>query len=121
MLYTTFKMGQEELKLRLGSRDSIALERKLGTNPLNIFMELSEGGLPKLEPMVAILHASAQKYQHGLTEDKFYDLYDEFVDNGGSLTQLIPVVLEVFKVSGFFNEAEMKQAEAQAKGEVSPN
>lgn len=114
MLYTTFKMGQEELKLRLGSRDCINLEKRLGTNPLNIFMELSEGGLPRLEPMITILHASAQKYQHGLTEDKFFDMYDDFVDNGGSLTQLIPAVLEVFKVSGFFNEEEVAKAQAEA-------
>lgn len=120
MLYTTLKMGNEELKLRLGSRDSINLERKLGTNPLNIFMELSEGGLPRLEPMITILHAASQKYQHGLTEDKFFDLYDDFVDNGGSLTQLIPAVLEVFKVSGFFNEEEIKQAQDQA-GVSDPN
>lgn len=114
MLYTTLKMGNEELKLRLGSRDCIQLEKKLGTNPLNIFMDLQkEGGLPKLEPMVAILHAASQKYQHGITEDKFYDMYDEFVDNGGTIVDIIPAVLEVFKVSGFFNE--------EVVGENNPN
>lgn len=115
MLYTTFKMGNEELKLRLGSRDCVNLERKLGVNPLNVFMDIQNGGLPKLEPMIAILHAASQKYNHGITEDKFYDMYDEFVDNGGTIVDIIPAVLEVFKVSGFFNEAE------QAQGEENPN
>lgn len=104
MLFTDFKVGEKELKLRLDSRGCVALEKKLGKSPLDIFMEAQNGSLPKLEGVIAILHASLQKYQHGYTEEKVYDLYDEYIEAGGSFIELIPVLLDVFKVSGFFKE-----------------
>lgn len=119
MLYTTITVGEQEYKLRLGARQTVELEKALGANPLNVLMEMSNGGLPRLEPMVLILHSALQKYNHGISIDKTYDLLDDYYDNGGSLVSLIPIVTEIFKVSGFFTEEEMAQAEAQ--GEISPN
>jgi hypothetical protein len=36
--------------------------------------------------------------------DKTYALYDKFVDEGNTLMDLVPILLDVFKVSGFFKE-----------------
>lgn len=117
MLYSTFTVQGEEYKLRLGARQTVELEKKLGTNPLNVFMELGNGGLPKMEVMIAIIHAALQKYHHGMSIDKVYDLVDDFYDEGGSFTSLVPVVIEIFQVSGFLSEQEVQQAQE----EVSPN
>jgi len=111
MLYTELKIGDKELKLRLDARSCVALERKLGKSPLSIFME-EDKSLPKLEDLIMILKASLQKYEHGYTEEKTYDLYDEYVDEGNTFTDFIPVIMEIFKVSGFFKEDEIKKAEA---------
>ena len=109
MLYTDLKIGEKEFKLRLDARACVALEKKLGKSPLSVLMEAGESSLPKLEDMIAIFHASIQKYQSGYTEEKTYDLYDEYVECGNTLTDFIPVILEIFKVSGFFKEEEVQE------------
>ena len=110
MLFSEIKIGDKELKLRLDAKGCVSLERKLGKNPLSIFMD-SDKSLPKLEDLILILQASLQKYQNGYTEDKTYDLYDEYVEEGNTFADFIPVIMEIFKVSGFFKEEEIKNAE----------
>ena len=114
MLYSDFKVGDKELKLRLDSRSCVALERKLGKSPLSIFMDAKDS-LPKLEELILILHSSLQKYNQGYTEDKTYDLYDEYVEEGNTFTDFIPVIMDIFKVSGFFEDAEVVEDEVEKK------
>lgn len=106
MLYTEVTIKGSEYKLRIDSRACVALEKKLGKSPLDVFVAAQNGSLPKLAEVIAILHASLQKYHHGITEDKTYDLYDEYIEDGGTFTDLIPIVLDVFMVSGFFKNEE---------------
>ena len=54
--------------------------------------------------MLVILHASLQAYEHGITLDRVYDMYDRFVEEGNSLMELFPIIIEIFKTSGFFKE-----------------
>ena len=63
-----------------------------------------EGKVPDLEVLITIFHASLQKFNHGMTMDNTYDLYDEFVDEGHNIMDLVPVLLEIFKVSGLMGE-----------------
>jgi len=114
MLFTEQTIAGKEYKLRLGARDIVSLEKKLGANPMDIFMRIEQGQLPKLEAVILILQASMNKYHNKMTVDKVYDLYDEYVADGGTFMDLIPVLLEVFKVSGFFKQEE-------SDGEVDPN
>jgi len=108
MIYTDLIIGDKQLKLRLDARSCVVLERKLDKSPLSIFMN-TDKSLPKLEELIAVLHASLQKYNKGFTEEKVYDLYDEYIEEGNTFTDFIPVVMDIFKVSGFFKEEEAKQ------------
>ena len=36
--------------------------------------------------------------------DKAYELYDTFIEDGNTMMDLVPIIFEVFKVSGFFKE-----------------
>lgn len=108
MLYTELNIGEKEYKLRLDARGCVALERKLGKSPLSIFMQAQEGSLPTLEQIILILQASMQKFHSGITENNVYDLYDAYIEQGNTFTDLISVVLEIFKVSGFFKEEDVK-------------
>lgn len=105
MLYTTFTVKDIDYKLRLDAKSCVELEKKLGTNPLNVFMRIGNSGeVPDLNTMLIILQASMSKYNHNITLDKLYDIYDDFVDEGHTMIDLVPVVLDTFKVSGFFKE-----------------
>ena len=117
MLYTTFTVKDKEYKARLTAKSCVDLEKKLGTNPLNIFMGMMAQDtviLPKMDVLIAILHASLQAYEHGITETKVYEIYDAFVDEGKTMMDLIPIIVEVFKVSGFLPEEEADSIEKNA-------
>jgi hypothetical protein len=120
MLYYTLTIKDTDYKLRLGAKECVDLEKKLGTNPLNVFMKIAQTQeLPSLEVMILMLHASLQKYNHGTTMEKVYDIYDEYTDEGHNLMDLVNVIMEVMKVSGLIpeekEETDAKNAETVIK------
>lgn len=122
MLYREFKVGDKEYKLRLSAQIIIDLEKKLNNQLLNVLMNDNE--MPSIEVLLLILHGALQKYHHGIDLKAAYAIYDEYVDNGGTYTDLIKEILEVFKVSGFFSQAQVDaqaQAEAEGKTETQEN
>lgn len=115
MLYTELVIGNETYKLRLNTRASIALEKTLGKSPLAVFMEIDNGEMPKLTDMLAILQACLQPYHHGFTMDKTYDLFDQYIADGKTLFDLIPVFIEVFQESGYISKSGTDSEDAGGK------
>ena len=98
MLYVDFIAGDTAYKLRLNTRNTVMLEKALGCNPLAIFG--SGETIPPITTMVNVLFASLQHYHHGITMDKAYDIFDEYLADGNAVTDFIPTILEIYKVSG---------------------
>ena len=67
MNYIDFEAGNKAYRLRLTTRALVALEKQIGCNPLAIFG--NGDSIPTITVMVAILHASLQAYNHGITMD----------------------------------------------------
>lgn len=103
--YSIWKINDEkELKLRLSSHQATTVEEKIGMNLLKIFMPEAgeEFTLPPLKVMLLLVHAALQKHQHGYSLENVYDLYDEYVDNGGDQAAFMTdVLMPLFEVSGF--------------------
>lgn len=106
MQYTTINIGEKELKLRLRAKDCVDLENKLGGSPLDQLMGLENGKLPTVTLVVITLHAALQAFNNGYTVNKVFELYDEYIEEGGSLMDLVPKLIDIFKVSGFFKNPE---------------
>ncbi|VNV16413.1 prophage protein [Streptococcus pneumoniae] len=73
-------------------------------NLLKIFMPEAgeEFTLPPLKVMLLLVHGALQQYEHGYSLEDVYDLYDEYVDNGGDQTTFMTeVLMPLFEVSGF--------------------
>lgn len=107
MLYTTITIKNRDYKARITAKACVDLEKKLGTNPLNIFIGMAQGeaiNLPSLGEMLTILHASLQAYEHKITMDDVYELYDSFVEEGHNYTELMPIIFDIYKVSGLIPE-----------------
>lgn len=98
MMYYDFEAGNKAYKLRLNTRNIVALEKQLGGNPLSIFGDGSK--LPTVTELVAVLWASLQQYHHGITMNDAYDIYDSYLMDGNKMTDFFSVVIEVYKVSG---------------------
>ena len=115
MLYTELKVGDEVFKLRLNTKNSIALERALGYNPISLLMDIEKGKMPKLNDILVIFQAMLQTYHHGMNMDKVYDIFDAYAEKEGkSMFDLIPVFVEVFQQSGYISK-EAQAEEVQEK------
>ena len=102
MLFYDFEAGNKTYKLRLSTRNIVALEKQLGCNPLGIFKD--DDTLPTVSEMVAILFNSLQQFNHGISMNDAYDIFDAYLADGHSMTDFILVILEVYKVSGIIKE-----------------
>ena len=111
MLYTTFTVKDRDYKLRLNAKACVDLEKKLGTNPINVFMGMVNDNIkfPTLNVLINILHQSMQALEHGITIDKTYEIYDNFIEDGHQMSDLYLVIVEVFKVSGLIREEEVEE------------
>jgi hypothetical protein len=97
-MYIDFSAGNEEYRLRLNTRNVVALEKQLGCNPLSIFG--NGDTIPTITTMVCILHASLQQYDHGINLEKAFDIFDKWLDDGHTMTDFIPIILDIYKASG---------------------
>ena len=105
--YTTWKIGEVEHKLRLTTRQAVAVEEKLGVNLLKVFMPRQDEDfpLPPLKVMLVVIHGALQKFEHGVTLDDVYDMHDDYVDAGGDQTSLLmDVIIPLFENSGFMSK-----------------
>lgn len=114
--YTTWKVGEVEHKLRLTTRQAVAVEEKLGVNLLKVFMprQGEDFPLPPLKVMLVVIHGALQKFEHGTTLDDVYDMNDDYVDAGGDQTSLLmDVIIPLFENSGFMpKQKEMTDEQA---------
>lgn len=104
MMYVEFKAGTNEYKLRLSIRATVALEKQLGVNPLMIFEDGEK--IPTISTMISILHASLQQYNHGITLDKAYDIFEAWLNDGNTAVDFLPVIIDIYKVSGIIKQDE---------------
>lgn len=111
MNYIDFTAGNKDYKLRLNTRNTVLLERQLGCNPLSIFGDGET--IPTVTVMVAILNASLQQYNHGITLNDAYDIFDAWLAEGHASTDFIPIILEIYKASGIIPKDSVEELETK--------
>lgn len=98
-----FTVGTKVYELYLTSRATVQLEKDLGSkNVMAVFIEAGEGRLPTLEEELKILYWSLRK-NHRDEFPKFnniYELYDEYLEDGGDANELLTILVEVLQASG---------------------
>lgn len=107
MMYVDFQAGNKAYKLRISTRNIVMLEKQLGCNPLAIFGDGST--LPTVTTMVHVLYASLVQYNHGITLNDAFDIFDEYLADGNSATDFINVILEIYKVSGLIKQEDVTE------------
>lgn len=104
MNYVEFSAGNKDYKLRLSTRAIIALEKQLGCNPLAVFG--NGDTMPTITTMVQVLHASMTQLNHGVTLNDAYDIFDAYLADGHTMTDFLPVMIEIYKASGLIKSEE---------------
>lgn len=101
--FATWKVDEVEYKLKLSTGAITKLEEKYKTNLMNL---IGTGtGIPPLSVMLNIAHAALGKYHHGIKEKEVEEIFDKYLDEGGSQTAfLTDVIMPIYQASGFFSE-----------------
>ena len=110
MLYSELTIKDRTYKLRLATRNIVALEKAIGCNPLSIFG--NGDTMPEVTTMVQILFHSLQKYEHGIGLDEAYSIFDSYLEEH-SMAEFIAVIMDIYKASGIIkgdNEESEKNA-----------
>ena len=110
MNYVDFTAGNKEYKLRLSTRNVVVLEKALGCNPLMIFG--AGDGMPTVTNMVQILHAALQQYQHKITLDDAYEIFDDYIADDHTHMDFVHVILDIYRASGLL-KAEKEEDESE--------
>ena len=105
MWYVDFSAGNKVYRLRLSTRNIVALEKQLGMNPLSIFG--NGDTMPTITTMVQLLNASLQQFHHGITLNDAYEIFDAFLNDGNTMTDFLPVIVEIYKVSGLIKSEDI--------------
>lgn len=101
-----FIVGDKTYQLSLTTRSVVQLERQLGCNPISIFLDGEEARIPSVTEMVNVLHAALQRFNHGIDMNNAYTIFDNYLDEGHTITDFIPIIVDLYKVSGLMPKDE---------------
>lgn len=119
--FAIWEAGGQRYRLKLKTAAVMELESKYKTNLMNI-MGAGKGGMPALSVMLDVAHAAMKDWNHGITKAEVQNIFEKYVDEGGSqLSFYTSVYMEIFVVSGFFSvnlSNQMQTAMEEAREEM---
>lgn len=105
--FHVWEVDGDEYKLKLTTSNICMLEEKYKRNLLDL---VSMGNFPPLNIMLTIIQAAMLPWHHKIKYKNVQDIYEKYVDEGGSQTDLVSnVLMPTLAVSGFFT---LDQAES---------
>ena len=101
--FYTMTVGGEEYKMRLTASAIMQIEKKLG-KPLIKALETIQDNM--VETITTILWGAMQPLNAEFTMEKATALFDDYVDEGHSLEDLMKEINGLFEASGFFKKGQ---------------
>ena len=101
--FYTMTVGGEEYKMRLTASAIMQLEKKLG-KPLFKALETIQDNM--VETITTIIWGAMQPINAGFTMEKATALFDDYVDEGHSIEDLMLEINALFETSGFFKKGQ---------------
>lgn len=101
--FAYWSVGGKDYRLKLTTAVICQLEDKFKRNLLDLLF--NSGSVPPLAVMLTIVQGAMKPWEHGIKYADVQSLFDKYCDEGGTqLTFMTDVLMEVYKVSGFFSE-----------------
>lgn len=101
--FYTLTVGGEEYRLRLTASAIMAIEKKLGKS---LFAALEHIQDNMVETIVTILWGAMQPLNAGFSMEKATALFDDYIDEGRSIEELMQEINRLFEISGFFRKGQ---------------
>jgi len=98
--FAVWTVDGTEYRLKLTTAVICQLEDKFKRNLLNLL-----DGVPPLAVMLTITQGAMKNWNHGVKYADVQNLFDKYCEEGGTqLSFMTDVLMEIYKVSGFFSE-----------------
>jgi hypothetical protein len=109
-MFADFNAGNKEYKLKLSVGSIIALEKRINKNPAAIFgFDENNPVIPTVTDMIAVLWASLQDAQHGISYTDAQNIFQAWIDDGHMPTDFIKVITDIYKASGIFKNGDTEK------------
>jgi len=109
-MFYTWKVADKEYQLKLTMRAMKELEVKLGRSPMQLF---DKGTFATTEDLMTVIHCAIKSNHQDITEDDIYDLVDNWIEDGNTYQDLVPLIIDVYKTSGIINNEEEESKNAK--------
>lgn len=98
--FAIWEVGGREYRLKLTTSVICKLEEQYRCNLMDLLK-----GVPPLAIMLTITQAAMKRWEHGIKYTDVQNLFDRYCEEGGTQTTFMTdVLMEIFRVSGFFSE-----------------
>ena len=99
----TITVKEKEYKLNLRMSDVIAMEKELGSNPLDMFMDAAKvdqknpDRMPfKFADILIVIKYALRQYHHGMKDDAVCNLIDDYIEeNEHGFSELTQIAMEL--------------------------
>jgi len=117
-MFTSWKVGDEEYRLRLTTFYATQVEKQLGFGLTAAAERLADASV-----IATILWGALQTYQHGVSFKDACGIYDDYIEDGGSLEGILDVIFELLSQIGVVdkpNKSERKNASSRKDEGMEP-
>lgn len=101
--FYTFTVNGEDYKLRLTANAIMSIEKKLGKS---LFAALEGIQDNMVETITTILWGAMQPFNANFPFEKAAGLFDQYIDEGHSIEDLMQEINALFEASGFFKKGQ---------------
>jgi hypothetical protein len=101
--FYTITISGEDYKLRLTASAIMSIEKRLG-KPLFSALENIQDNM--IETIATIMWGAMQPFNSGISFEKAVNLFDQYIDDGNSIEDLMHEINSLFEASGFFKKGQ---------------
>lgn len=94
--YAILKVGDAEYKLKISASAAIEIEQKTGKSLIAGMADLDH-----IETVILYLWGALTKYNSGIDKKSAISIYDDYVDAGGDMSDMVQIIFDTMVVSGF--------------------
>ena len=99
----TFELNGKEIKMRLTSQDCVEIEKNKGVRLLDFIQDYA------ITTIVTLLKYMRRGAGENLTENMAYSFYDELIDEGYTMSDILDkIIYETLVVSGVISAEDLK-------------
>ncbi|MBE6804965.1 MAG: hypothetical protein IJA13_04700 [Clostridia bacterium] len=103
--FYTLTVGEKSYNMRLTASAIMSIEKKLGKPLFKALEEIQEN---MIETVTAIIWGAMQPLNSGFTFEMATKLFDDYIDEGHSIEELMQEINGLFEVSGFFRKGQVQ-------------